>query len=51
MTTRRHFLIAMTASALSLVAGHALAANLTLITSDAAFKRISGLTVKDWTKA
>lgn len=35
----------------SQIAGHALAADLTLITSDAAFKRISGLTVKDWAKA
>ena len=32
------------------IAGHASALGLTLISSDGAFRRISGLTVKDWRK-
>lgn len=32
------------------IAGHASALKLTLISSDGAFRRISGLTVKDWRK-
>ena len=35
----------------SQIAGHALALNVTLISSDGAFKRVRGLTVKDWSKA
>lgn len=34
----------------SLIAGHALALGLQLVSSDAAFKRVPGLTVKDWSK-
>ena len=34
----------------SQIAGHALALGLTLISSDGAFKRVRGLTVKDWSK-
>ena len=34
----------------SQIAGHALALDLTLISTDAAFKRVRGLTVKDWSK-
>lgn len=32
----------------SQIAGHALALGLTLVSSDGAFKRVRGLTVKDW---
>ena len=35
----------------SQIAGHALALGLTLVTTDAAFKRVPGLTTKDWSKA
>lgn len=35
----------------SQIAGHAMALGLTLISTDAAFTRIHGLTVKDWSKA
>jgi tRNA(fMet)-specific endonuclease VapC len=34
----------------SQIAGHALALDLTLVSTDAAFKRVRGLTVKDWSK-
>lgn len=34
----------------SQIAGHALALGLTLVSTDAAFKRVRGLTVKDWSK-
>lgn len=34
----------------SQIAGHALALGITLISTDAAFTRIRGLTVKDWSK-
>lgn len=34
----------------SQIAGHALALDLTLVSSDGAFKRVRGLTVKDWSK-
>ena len=34
----------------SQIAGHALALGLTLISADAAFKRVRGLTVRDWSK-
>jgi tRNA(fMet)-specific endonuclease VapC len=34
----------------SQIAGHALALGLTLVSSDGAFKRVRGLTVKDWSK-
>ncbi len=34
----------------SQIAGHALVLGLTLISTDAAFKRVRGLTVKDWSK-
>lgn len=34
----------------SLIAGHALAIGLTLVSTDAVFKRVRGLTVKDWSK-
>ena len=34
----------------SQIAGHALALDLTLISSDGVFKRVRGLTVKDWSK-
>ena len=34
----------------SQIAGHAMAAGLTLVSSDVAFKRVRGLTVKDWAK-
>jgi tRNA(fMet)-specific endonuclease VapC len=34
----------------SQIAGHAMALDLTLISTDAAFKRVRGLTVKDWSK-
>jgi tRNA(fMet)-specific endonuclease VapC len=35
----------------SQIAGHALARELTLVTSDAAFKRVHGLALKDWSKS
>ena len=35
----------------SQIAGHALVLNLTLVSTDAAFKRVHGLIVKDWSKA
>ncbi|MBA3710087.1 MAG: VapC toxin family PIN domain ribonuclease, partial [Planctomycetes bacterium] len=35
----------------SQIAGHALALEVTLISSDSAFKRVRGLTVKDWSKS
>ena len=34
----------------SQIAGHTLALDLTLVSTDTAFKRVRGLTVKDWTK-
>jgi tRNA(fMet)-specific endonuclease VapC len=34
----------------SQIAGHALALDLPLVSSDAVFKRVRGLTVKDWSK-
>lgn len=34
----------------SQIAGHALALGLTLVSTDAAFKRVRGLIVKDWSK-
>ncbi len=34
----------------SQIAGHALALHLTLVSSDAVFKRVRGLTLKDWSK-
>jgi tRNA(fMet)-specific endonuclease VapC len=34
----------------SQIAGHALALDLTLVSSDGAFKRVRGLTVKDWSR-
>lgn len=34
----------------SQIAGHALALGLTLVSTDVAFKRVRGLTVKDWSK-
>ena len=34
----------------SQIAGHALALDLTLVSTDAAIKRVRGLTVKDWSK-
>jgi tRNA(fMet)-specific endonuclease VapC len=34
----------------SQIAGHALALDVTLVSSDVAFKRVRGLTVKDWSK-
>lgn len=34
----------------SQIAGHALALGLTLVSTDHAFKRVRGLTVKDWSK-
>jgi tRNA(fMet)-specific endonuclease VapC len=34
----------------SLIAGHALARNLTLVSSDSVFRRIQGLTVLDWSQ-
>ena len=34
----------------SQIAGHALSLDLTLVSTDTAFKRVHGLTVKDWSK-
>lgn len=34
----------------SQIAGHAMALDVTLVSTDAAFKRVRGLTVKDWSK-
>jgi tRNA(fMet)-specific endonuclease VapC len=34
----------------SQIAGHAMALDLILVSTDAAFKRVRGLTVKDWSK-
>ena len=34
----------------SQIAGHTLALDLTLVSTDTAFKRVRGLTVKDWSK-